>query len=595
MGDFLDRLLNPEKHQPKRKKKLSRRTIRTDKYDERTFERALEAMPDFDTERHRLCDTVDTGNGMTADVFQMLYKVEPENIDGDTIQPDYLINAVVRDELWKLNELLELRGLGTVGDEINASLGFITMRKDIESIFDRTRKEQELLEQLLKDQEQLLQAQQNAVPIEDALRDLEEQLAAALAAMEAAAQESDDDDEDGEEQPGGCSGMGIPTEGEGGEPVPGDSPAGGQPVPTQQEIDALHQQIAALRAALEQNLGEQRSLEEAIAAAKEAVEEGLESKQPQIRQALQHGLEEAIDNAKDIQALTTQWGMDPGVVQRMDAAERMRRAKQIQDSVKLRKLADIVGRFNRVAWAENRQHARNAREQISDIEMGNDLTRVLPDELALLRHPVLRREFRSRYSKKSLLQYKYDGTEKVGMGSILCMWDGSGSMQGDPEIGAKAVAIALMNIAHEQKRSFTGVQFSSRTELRQWDFNDPSDFTPEKVFDMAEFFFNGGTDFMAPLSLGLDILQKENRESGAVRGDIVFITDGYAAVQDDWLQEFKKEQERLGFHVFGVLIGGGNVTADPLHTICDGRVIEWRNFLEPEDFKMVFGNLNQPL
>jgi uncharacterized protein with von Willebrand factor type A (vWA) domain len=577
MSDFLDSFF--PNIGPKKKidpKKLSRRTIRADRYDDRTYERALEIMPDFDTARSRLCDRMtETGNGMTGDVFHLLYKVEPSDRPNEEIRPDYVINALVRDQLRVLPELEELRGLGTVGDELNAGLGFITLRKAIESVHDKTKVEQALMEELLKQQAELQKLQKQRTPLDKAVKDLVEQLAQAMQVL-AEAQSADDPDPDGED----------------GEGEDGEAQAAALAL-AEQAVDALESALAAAQAKQDANQQDQQTLEETITAAKQMIEDGLDQKSPEIRQALEKGLDEAIDQAKDMQSLQQAWGIDPGHLQRLDPAARIALAKQIKDDPKLKQLAELIGRYTRVAFAENRKQVQHARSEVSNVEMGNDLTLLLPSELVQMRHPILKRDFRRRYMERTLLQFKMDGTERSGLGSIICCYDGSMSMSGQQEIRAKAVAIALLNMAKEQKRAFKGIQFGSSSEIAAWDFAEPADFTPEKIFEMASFFFNGGTDFVTPLSLSLAHLQAEHDASKAVRGDIVFITDGECGVGEAWLKSFKDEQARLGFHVFGVVIGG-DPTDEPLFEICDGRVVAWNNLESPDELRSIFQDIHRP-
>ena len=90
--------------------------------------------------------------------------------------------------------------------------------------------------------------------------------------------------------------------------------------------------------------------------------------------------------------------------------------------------------------------------------------------------------------------------------------DNSGSMSGEPEVWAKAVGLATAAIAREQKRSFYGIHFGSAYEMETFDFRDWDKVTVDQIIDYAEFFFGGGTDFMAPLSHALKLLQDEERE-----------------------------------------------------------------------------------
>src|SRR6185369_5806454 len=179
-----------------------------------------------------------------------------------------------------------------------------------------------------------------------------------------------------------------------------------------------------------------------------------------------------------------------------------------------------------------------------------------PPELLSLRQPMLRRDFSRRLIEGQLLVYTLRAREEKARGPMVVCLDGSSSMAGDKEIWSKAVTLTLLDIAARQRRRFRSICFASaETPLQVLDLNPRQRYTPDmgRVFALAEYFPGGGTDFQKPLAAALDCL----REAGRTRGDIVFITDGECRVDPEWLREFKREKEKLGFSVFSVLIDVG--------------------------------------
>lgn len=69
-----------------------------------------------------------------------------------------------------------------------------------------------------------------------------------------------------------------------------------------------------------------------------------------------------------------------------------------------------------------------------------------------------------------------------------------------------------------------------------------------KVIDIAEYWLGGGTDFMKPLEAAMKIIETEEYS----KADIVFTTDGYCAVDDEWLTQFLdcKKQKEVRIHSF---------------------------------------------
>jgi uncharacterized protein with von Willebrand factor type A (vWA) domain len=66
--------------------------------------------------------------------------------------------------------------------------------------------------------------------------------------------------------------------------------------------------------------------------------------------------------------------------------------------------------------------------------------------------------------------------------------------------------------------------------------------------------------------------------------DIVLITDGRAAVSDEWLQKFKQHQQVMGFKVYGILV---DLIEDSLDPVCD-RVIKVANIVNDAEVDQVF-------
>lgn len=192
-----------------------------------------------------------------------------------------------------------------------------------------------------------------------------------------------------------------------------------------------------------------------------------------------------------------------------------------------------------------------------------------------------------------MLQLVLGGDDRTGLGGIVACIDGSSSMRGLPHRYAVGSAGALMLHAQKEGRSFLGIHFGWATNIAEFKF-DKDDWPPGRVMDFFEHFWDSGTDFQAPLSCALDHLRQEHAEKGVVNGDIVFITDGACTVRDDWLEEFKSEQERLGFHIFGVRIGGSAWGDDgTLSRICDGRVVDVSDLTSPNEMREIFRGLHR--
>ena len=509
--------------------KLSRHAIQHDKYDVEDLERLREQMTEYAAEADRLCDSVETGNALWDDTTWALLKVDPKREDPGEMQPQYVINHMIEEEAMELKEYDELRSLGTVGDEVAAAMGAMAMRPDLETLHDKLQVEQEKAKELQKQMQQLHDEQEAIRQIDEMIDDLDL-----------------DDPEDAQKAKD-----------------------------WNKQRALMNKQMEALK---KQTLQNAQDFQKAMKAAT-----------PHVRQHMKKALGKAVREAEDMAAQGDAWGLEPGTLQRMPAKERMELAAKLNNP-RLKKIAELFGPMKRLMFTEQRRKVNHARDEVFDIGKGNDLARVLPVQYAKLKNRLLKLDFYREYIEGNLLQYDMRGEEKVGKGGIIYCDDSSGSMMGEPEMWAKAVGLCLLNLARAQKRSFRAITFGSVHQIAEFDFSKPEDYTPDKIIDMAEFSYMGGTDFMTPLSRALDHLKAEFDENGYVKGDIVFATDGACGVNDQWMKEFKAEQERMGFTVWGIMIGGG-YSDEPLATICDKRVLTIKDLKGGEDIRDIFGGI----
>lgn len=508
--------------------KLSRNTVDMDKWDKQDIARLRDEMPEFAAEADRFCDMVETGNAQWDDMFASLNKVEPKMLPGGKIRPSYLVNKAVQEEAMELKEFDELRSLGTVGDDVASAMGVMSMRPDLETLHDKLAKEHEKAKEIEKQLKELEQQEERSRTLEEMMTDL-----------------ASDPSRQGEARN------------------------------WQQEQEALNKQMEALRKQIREET--------------EGLQKDLSKKGPMIRQQVKQGIKGAIEEAQGMSEAGDAWGLEPGSLQRLPAKERLALAQRFNNP-RLRKIAELFGPMKRLMFTEQRRKVNHAPDEVYDIGLGNDLAHVLPQEFAKLRHPLRKFEFYKDFMEHRLPEYKMRGTEKVGRGPIIFCEDGSGSMSGERELWSKAVGLCLMNLSRSQKRGFRAIHFGSVREIWEKAFLTPEDYTTDNILEFAELFFGGGTDFVTPLSRALDHLRQEFAEFGSVKSDIVFVTDGACGVPEQWLKDFKAEQARLNFTVWGVSIGGFYAD-EPLNTICDGKVFKITDLHGGEDMRTVFNGI----
>jgi uncharacterized protein with von Willebrand factor type A (vWA) domain len=283
----------------------------------------------------------------------------------------------------------------------------------------------------------------------------------------------------------------------------------------------------------------------------------IEAQAAQVLQELDAAREEAEN-----------WSLQLGGGLRSSPAAPIELGSRLARNPKLKRMAELIGRMRENARALRQKLYERSNAEMYEVGIGNELSRLLPPELLSLRHPLLRRDFARRFLDGELLVYALRDREQKGRGPMVVCLDGSSSMAGDKEIWAKAVTLTLLDIARRQRRAFRSICFASAdTPLQILDISraacDGTDM--QQVFQLAEYFPGGGTDFQKPLAAALECL----RHSAHKRGDIVFITDGECRVDPTWLEEFKREKERLGFSLFSVLIDIGPSSLGALKDFSD--------------------------
>ena len=293
--------------------------------------------------------------------------------------------------------------------------------------------------------------------------------------------------------------------------------------------------------------------------AKKVLEDAMNKVQNQINKKQSREVGRALDNAlsqtRQTSDLICNWGLDQDPqYQRLGHAEKIKLVNRLRNSEKLKKLALMAGRYKRLASIARHNKIKSGNNELYDTTLGDELSKILPNEQLKLVNPELELLFKKDYLDRQLQQYEYQGKTKQHKGPIVCCIDGSGSMAGSSEIWAKAVAISLLDIARSQNRNFFVIHFDSNWDtanLHTNSFPKNAPYNVAQVVDMAEYFPGGGTLFEPPLSLAR---QKIEEDVGYHKADIVFITDGCSTVRDTWLKEYLEWKALRAINIYSVLI-----------------------------------------
>ena len=282
-----------------------------------------------------------------------------------------------------------------------------------------------------------------------------------------------------------------------------------------------------------------------------------------VRMAVRKGETEASEELGEIAGMGCGWGVGAGSLRHLPAKSKVLLAEELRSNPKLKRIAKQLGRLKRIAVSKNLKKVNKVPEEYMDVETGDEIGRVLPSEIVNLDDPDLEILFLKRYVDKQLLQYRVEGKEKVGKGAVVCLLDVSGSMDGVREEWAKAVCLALMEVAGLEKRDFAVVFFSGQVEKVFRVYKDMDlDMRLQNILEIASYFTGGGTVFQEPLDKAREILG----ESEFQKADIVMITDGSASINDGWLKGFNAWKKAKEVMVQGIMIAG---TTRVMDGFCD--------------------------
>jgi uncharacterized protein with von Willebrand factor type A (vWA) domain len=272
-----------------------------------------------------------------------------------------------------------------------------------------------------------------------------------------------------------------------------------------------------------------------------------------LRQKVKEAIQGAAKASDDAQEMAEAFGPQPGSAMGNPTGSLSKeQVKAWMETLKkaphLKKLAEIAGRFRRIAHNTRKTRVKHAADEVEDVEIGNDLSKLLPQEAQRLRGSRgSRLSFFADYASGKLMQYRIGGYDRKGMGPMIVCIDKSGSMNGDPDMWATSVAMALMSLAQKDRRPFVLVPFMyGPVKMVRV---EPGEAIP---LDDVLIAANGGTSIDKTLKACLDYMKKEQSEHGLLRkADIVLITDG----EDGTSFDAKAEADALDTRIVGIGIG----------------------------------------
>lgn len=275
--------------------------------------------------------------------------------------------------------------------------------------------------------------------------------------------------------------------------------------------------------------------------------------------------EEAVDDLNNTRRALGIGG-DGANAQSMPLDEMRERFQRIRNDGMLRRIIALAGRYRRLAQALQRQKATHGRDDMVGVELGGDLGRLVPSELAALGDDDLEWNALRRLLERGLLCREYRGIEHKGQGPIVVVVDESGSMSGEPIAMAKAFALAMAWVARHQNRWICLVGFSGRTQ-GTWLTMPPGKWNQEALLEWLSHFFDGGTSMDVPLRQ----VPERWAELGCPEGitDVIQITDAICNVSPDMATNFLAWKEQTQAKYFTIVLGDGQKDGGDLRQVSD--------------------------
>ena len=265
-----------------------------------------------------------------------------------------------------------------------------------------------------------------------------------------------------------------------------------------------------------------------------------------IKKIVSASVTKALERAENAKNVLLSWGDDAGDMQRNPLNKEI--LKRTAASHKLRYIVSFLGRYKEMLNSKRLAGYAYGRGEKYDLEYGNNISKALTSEMAMLATPELLPLFIKKYLGKSLKQYRRREPEYKGKGDIIVCLDESSSTFGESNAYGMAVAMVLYELCRINHTNFALVHFSKNTKTEI--FLKDEQVSPQRIMDCAETFLSGGTNFDNVLR-EVNILLLDGRFE---KPDIVFITDGVCTVSDEVVEAFEMLKADTGAKLTGILL-----------------------------------------
>jgi uncharacterized protein with von Willebrand factor type A (vWA) domain len=284
----------------------------------------------------------------------------------------------------------------------------------------------------------------------------------------------------------------------------------------------------------------QQQIQEMIDEAKSKMPKLEQSTKQSMRSGIREAIKQASEEVEAVSAAVKVCGMDSASLAKDDNKRFIKLATAMHNDKHLQELIKLAGKLINMYTSMKRKSPFYARTELSGITMGNHIERALMSEM------VPEEIFAYKFITNSLLEHEIKSREDMTRGPVVVCIDMSGSMSGEPELMAKAIALAIYNRLKAENRTMAACLFN---------YDVVQELHEDNILGFLLHRANGGTRIGAALNWAL---KKINEQPDA---DLILITDG--GVED--VTEYKQRLE--GIDVLSILISGSDYDAAKLQPI----------------------------
>lgn len=272
-----------------------------------------------------------------------------------------------------------------------------------------------------------------------------------------------------------------------------------------------------------------------------------------INNDLENIIQQTNEHIKNIEKTLNafNWGQNSGelIYDQSQWNEQLTLANNLKDNYDLNQIIKIAGRL-KIGYNLSKKKESVKNFVVNEIELGNNLLKILPQEWNYFLNPKTKNIFYQKYIQKSLLQFT-ENKKELKLGPLVVCLDLSGSTSSF-HLWLKAIGLVLFNIAQKEKRAFSLIIYKNNI-VREYHIPNYKKFSLIELTKLFSIRPDGGTNWQLPLDKSLKIIKTSPAFKQA---DICFITDGECSVDNLWLKNFKLETQKLNINIYGVIVFG---------------------------------------